>query len=141
MQKTTEPRRPRGPSEAVLRRLRVPFIRKASLERAGRNEDVFVLDLGLSGIFIEIVEPLEVGETFDVRFCLPENERPIVAGCRVTRWQSAEGRRPSGAGLEFVQIAEDDRQRVRGYLADYYRREGNARRFIRTGAGPDEGEI
>jgi len=141
MQKMTDPRRSGGPSDAVLRRLRVPFIRKASLERAGRNEDVFLIDLGLSGIFIERVQPLAVGETVGVRFCLPENERPIVAGCRVIHWQSAEGRRPSGAGLEFVQIAEDDLQRVRGYLADYYRREGNARRFIRTGAGPDEGEI
>jgi hypothetical protein len=129
------------PSEAVLRRIRVPFIRKASLQRAGRSEDLFVIDLGLSGLFVERSQPLDVGEAVELRFCLPENERPIVATCRVVRSQAAHGRVPAGAGLQFVTIAEDDRGRIRGYLVDYYRREPNARRFVRTGDGTDEGEI
>jgi hypothetical protein len=141
MRKATEPRSLESPSEAVLRRIRISFIRRASLQHAGRSEDVFVIDLGLSGAFVERVMPLVAGERLEVRFCLPENDLPIVAGCRVAWWQPAPdpSQVPTGAGLEFVDISSADQQRIRDYLAAYYRREPNSRRFVRAGAWNDEG--
>jgi hypothetical protein len=148
MQKASESRRIDVPPEEVLRRIRIPLIRRASLHWPNRTEDVFMIDLGLSGVFVERAATLDVGDHVEIRFCLPDNEIPIVAVCRVAWWEPAKVRPvmplavralPAGAGLEFVEITAADRERVREYLADYYRREPNTRRFVRHGAWTDEG--
>jgi hypothetical protein len=111
---------------------------------AGRREDVFVIDLGLSGLFVERPEPIPAGELVEVEFCLPENEIPVTAECRVAWWHP-EGTvfsrpLPAGAGLAFLTISARDRERIRKYLADYYAREPRSRRFVRHGAETEEGE-
>lgn len=142
MRKTRESRNLEALSDDVLRRIRIPFVRRVTLERASCIEELFVVDLGLSGIFVERATPLGIGEPVEVRFCLPENETAIVAHCRVAWWRSAPpgSRVPAGAGLEFVDISAADQQRIRAYLAAYCRREPNSRRFVRPGAWTDEGE-
>jgi hypothetical protein len=105
---------------------------------AGRTEETFVIDVGLSGAFVERKAPLNVGDGVEIRFCLPENEIPITARCRVAWWHDerapAQSKAlPAGAGLEFTEIAPEDQQRLRDYLSDYYRREPNSRRFVRHG--------
>jgi hypothetical protein len=148
MDKTPESSRPELPPEEVLRRIRVPFIRRATLECGSGVEDVFLIDLGLLGVFVERGVPLESGKAVELRFCFPDNDRPVVASCRVAWWQPAKVRAvlpvavralPAGAGLEFMEMSPDDRERVRAYIAAYYRREPNSRRFIRHGAWNDEG--
>ncbi|HEY6548521.1 MAG TPA: hypothetical protein VI589_11475, partial [Vicinamibacteria bacterium] len=59
------------PEEAVLKRLRIPFVRKAVLVRAAGREDVFVIDLGLEGVFIERADELPVGEEGDLTLPWP----------------------------------------------------------------------
>jgi hypothetical protein len=148
MDKTPELRRLELPSEEVLRRIRIPFIRRATLEHASGVEDVFLIDLGLLGVFVEHAAPMEVGAAVEIRFSFPENDRPVVAGCRVAWWQPAKVRPavpaavralPAGAGLEFVELSDIDKTRLRDYIGAYYRREPNSRRFIRHGAWNDEG--
>jgi hypothetical protein len=125
------------PSEDVLRRMRVPLIRRASLRFQNREaEETFVIDLALSGLFVERASPLEMGEPVEIRFFLPDNEVPIVAGCRVAWWHPPAALLdfkdlPSGLGLEFVDIAVRDRERVRDYLSEYYRRDPKVRSFVR----------
>ncbi len=129
----------RTPSEDVLSRIRVPLVRRASLVVAGRTEEVFAIDVGLSGVFVERAVPLAPDERVEVQFYLPDNEIPITARCRVAFWRGeptpgeSQGL-PPGAGLEFVEMAPGDRERLREYLSDYYRREPKTRRFVRHGA-------
>lgn len=128
-----------------LGRLRIPFVQRATLSHGGRSEELFLVDLGVAGAFAERAEPLPVGETVTLRFPLPGNDRCIEATCRVAWWnppgRPAAGRSlPSGVGLEFVEIQEQDRERLRRHLLEYMDRETMARRFHRArpfGEGED----
>jgi Tfp pilus assembly protein PilZ len=134
------------PSDPVLRRIRIPLIRKAALTRAdGQVEELFVIDLGLSGVFVERPDALPAGEAVSLRFALPGNEIPVQAGCRVAWWHPpgaplVSKSLPSGIGLEFVELSEHDRERVRSHLLEYLRSQLGPRRFHRQRLSGAEGE-
>jgi len=124
------------PGDEVLARLRVSMIQKASLIRAGREEAVFTMDVGLAGVFVERPSPLPVGEELEVRFALPGNAIPLSARCRVAWWHApdaplASKALPAGLGLEFVSIDARDRERLRELLLEHWRRDPRARQFVR----------
>ena len=126
----------RVPPEDVLRRLRIPFVQRASLTHKGKDRDVFIIDVGLAGVYIEHPEPLAVGEGVQIRFPLPGNEIPVLARCRVA-WRHAGEKNltskslPPGVGLEFVELSELDRTRVREHVLEHCRRHPRVRRFLR----------
>ena len=134
------------PPDPVLRRIRIPLIRKATLTRAdGRAEDLFVIDLGLSGVFVERSDALPTGERVGLRFLLPGNVIPVQAGCRVAWWHPpgaplVSKSLPSGVGLEFVDLSEHDRERVRAHPLEYLRSRLGARRFHRQRLSGADGE-
>jgi hypothetical protein len=124
------------PEEHVLERLRIPFVRKAMLVRKGQPEEVFVLDLGLEGVFIERTEELKVGEAGEITLPWPGSEVPLRARCRVAWWHPpgkklASKSLPPGAGLQFVEMSESDRRRLRAFLEEYCRQHPRVRRFLR----------
>lgn len=137
MQKAASPDAPDGiPSEEVLSRIRIPFVQRATLTHRGESRDAFVIDVGLAGVFVEREELLPVGEGVVIRFPLPGNELPIVARCRVA-WRH-EGDTPlvskdlpPGVGLEFAEISDLDRRRIREHVVDHLRQPARARRFLR----------
>ena len=47
--------------DAILQKIRIPFIHRGSLEHDAAHESVFLLDLGLMGAFVERAEGLPVG--------------------------------------------------------------------------------
>jgi Tfp pilus assembly protein PilZ len=123
-----------GPPEDVLRKIRVAYVQKAQLVHEKWAREVFIVDLGLIGVFIELAEPLAVGDHAELRFPLPGNDIPVVAGCRVAWWHAAgqEPRDfPPGVGLTFVDISESDRARLRAVLLEHCRRPTRDRRFTR----------
>jgi hypothetical protein len=133
------------PPEAVFRRIRVPFIHKATLAHAAGREDAFLIDLGLRGVFVERAAPLPEGEAVEVSFRLPGNELPVVARCRVAWWHPRDmvltsKTLPAGVGLEFVEIDAAGARRVRAYLSEYLRRNPRHRRFHRRPEGEQEDE-
>lgn len=134
------------PSDPVLRRVRIPLIRKASLTRADdRVEELFVIDLGLAGVFVERPEALPPGEVVRLRFLLPGNEIPVQAACRVAWWHPpgaplVSKSLPSGVGLEFIELSDRDRGRVRSHLLEYLRSHLGPRRFHRQRLSGAEGE-
>jgi Tfp pilus assembly protein PilZ len=135
-----------APPDLVLRRIRIPLIRKATLTRAdGGSEELFVIDLGLLGVFVERPEALPFGEPVRIRFLLPGNELPIQAVCRVAWWHPpgaplVSKSLPSGIGLEFVDVSDRDRERVRTHLLEYLRSQLGPRRFHRQRLGGADGE-
>jgi hypothetical protein len=131
--KATPPETP--PTDDLLRKLRIPYVQRASLTRGAETQAVFILDLGVQGVFVE--RPgLPLGETVVVSFQLPGNEIPVVARCRVA-WQHESGRNlrskqlPPGVGLEFVELSDQDRARIRERVEEHYLRGPQARRFLR----------
>lgn len=137
MHKPTAPRSDDDlPSEDVLRRLRVPLMRRATLTLDGRPEEVFVIDLALGGAFIERSTPLPAGTAVGLRFSLPGNEIPLLAECRVESYHAGDPGAlprslPAGADLVFTSLPAADAERVRSHLTEYYQREPRSRRFVR----------
>jgi hypothetical protein len=125
-----------SPPESVLRQLRIPFVRRATLASASRNEDVFLIDIGLAGVFVERAESLPVDEALEIRFPWPGSEIPFAAQCRVAWWHPegaplSSKSLPPGAGLQFVDMSAADRERLRVLLVDYCRQNPRVRRFLR----------
>jgi hypothetical protein len=123
-------------STGSLERVRISFIQRATLEHAAGSEELFVIDLGLAGVFVERKEALPLGATVWIRFPLPGNALPVVAGCRVAWWRpgSAPTERRSlspGCGLEFVTLSSSDRTRIRDHIAEHCGRHPRARQFAR----------
>src|SRR5258708_21433401 len=125
------------PPESVLRKLRIPFVRRATLtHKGGTQEEVFVIDVGLSGVFIERAEPLPVGTEVEIRVSLPGNEIPFAANCRVAWWHPPgqavpSSELPAGAGREFTSRSEMDRVPLREQLEADCRQHPRVRRFLR----------
>jgi Tfp pilus assembly protein PilZ len=124
------------PPDALLQRVRVPLIERAALFREDDAEEVFLIDVGIGGAFVERREPLAVGEPVEIHFRLPGNEIPVAAGCKVAWWRPSDatlGTRalPSGLGLVYTRISDADRGRIRAYLVDYCTRHPRLRRYYR----------
>jgi Tfp pilus assembly protein PilZ len=127
------------PSVAV-ERVRIPFVQRARLSRRGVAGEVFLVDLGLQGVFVETTDDLALGEGVEIEFRLPGNALPLRARARVA-WLNPGGEPrtglPRGAGLQFVEFSGSDAARLRDFLVDYCRREGAARRFTRPWPGAE----
>jgi hypothetical protein len=124
------------PADDVLQQLRIPFVRRAALVRDAVEEEVFVIDIGLAGVFVERGESLSRHDRVTIRFAWPGSERPFEAECRVAWWHPPDApltskSLPSGGGLEFVKVSEPDRARLRSFLLDYCRQQPHVRRFLR----------
>ena len=142
MEKVAPPAAAEGlPTEPALRKIRIPFIKRGTVAVGGVREHLFVVDLGLRGVFIERPQPLDPGQEIEVWFTLPGNEIAVHARGRVAWWRSAEAaarsRTTAGVGVEFVEMGEGDAERVRQHLLDYLRRQPRHRRFVRH---PEEAE-
>jgi Tfp pilus assembly protein PilZ len=122
------------PPEPVLRQLRVPMIRRATLTTRGREETLMTIDVGLRGLFVERDQPLPVNESVAVRFTLPDNVNPLAARCRVAWWHPPDRplvnkTLPAGLGLEFLEISEPDTRRLRAHVEEYCRQQPKMRQF------------
>jgi hypothetical protein len=125
-----------APPDTVLRQLRIPFVRRATLVGASASEDVFMIDIGMAGAFVERAEALPVDESLEIRFPWPGSEIPFAARCRVAWWHPegaplSSKSLPPGAGLQFVEMSGADRDRLRAMLVDYCRQNPRVRRFLR----------
>jgi len=122
------------PKEPALSQLRIPMIRKAELVYKGRKEEVFVIDVALAGVFIERKETMAIDEKAEILFAVPGNELPIAARCRVA-WCHPKGKPlankllPAGIGLQFLEIDEADKTRLREHVVAYCRRHPKTRQF------------
>lgn len=123
------------PPEPVLDKVRIPFVQKASISHRGGSQEAFTIDLGLAGVFVERSEPLPAGEPVVVSFGIPGYETPLTARCRVAWWHAgkplASKSLPPGIGLQFVELSEADRKRVRELVEEHCRQNPRVRRFLR----------
>jgi uncharacterized protein (TIGR02266 family) len=124
------------PAEPVLDKVRIPFVQKASIEHRGATQEAFTIDVGLAGVFVERSEPLPIGDPVGLSFRLPGYETPLTARCRVAWWHAgdkplASKSLPPGIGLQFVELSEADRKRVRELVEEHCRQNPRVRRFLR----------
>ncbi len=72
-----------------------------------------LLDLSEGGLAIQLASPVKNEPYIHLEFDLPETGSRIEANCRIA-WTDASGRT---AGVEFVSISEEARQRIRDWLS------------------------
>ncbi|MFP6638925.1 MAG: TIGR02266 family protein [Myxococcota bacterium] len=72
----------------------------------------FSRDINQGGLFIETVRPLPLDSEVTMRFNLPGGHSPIETVGRVVRTSEGDEGDPPGMGLEFDQLADDDRIRI-----------------------------
>jgi uncharacterized protein (TIGR02266 family) len=87
-------------------------------EASGVGELLFeAADLSAGGTFLKAELLLEQGERLWLSFRVPGMPKPLKAEGRV-KWvrRFPEGAEPSGMGVEFEQIADDDRAVLAKYL-------------------------
>ncbi len=132
-----------APDDDVLRRVRIPFVQRATLVHAGGSEQLFCVDLGLAGAFVERPQPLDPGAVVTLTFGLPGNVLPVTVRCHVA-WRHDPGgershrERPPGLGLAFEEMGEGDRERLRRHLAEHLDQHPRHRRFARPWPGSGE---
>jgi hypothetical protein len=124
------------PPDDILRQLRIPFVRKATLAWDDVEEETFLIDIGMEGVFVERREPLPNQEAIEIRFAWPGSEIPFRSRCRVAWWHSegaplSSKSLPPGAGLQFTEMSDHDRERLRAHLLDYCHQHPRVRRFLR----------
>lgn len=124
-----------GGGSGELDHLRVSFIRRVEVAHAGRTQHGLALDIGVQGLFIEPIVALRVGHAVRVRFTLPGNHLPIEASCHVawdSRASSTPGApRPPGLALQFIELSERERVRLRLFVAAHLERDPRGRQFAR----------
>ncbi len=78
-------------------------------------------NISIGGLFVETGELLQVNRILDVRFQLPERSAPLQCRARVAWVNHPEwlkkGDLPTGLGLEFVEMAAEDRSFLNEYMA------------------------
>ncbi len=120
----------------ALRRLRIPFVRRVTLESGGRTEETYLLDIGLDGAFVERTEELPADQPLEISFPWPGSEVPFRAQCRIAWWHArgvplVSKSLPTGAGLRFTEMSDFDRARLRSHLLEYCRQDPQVRAFLR----------
>ena len=74
-----------------------------------------IQDLSDTGLFIDTNHPLALGTMIDLSFCIPDNKEPVKATGRVV-WSAPM----MGSGVEFTEISEEDRVRVKFFVAETF---------------------
>jgi uncharacterized protein (TIGR02266 family) len=73
-------------------------------------------DLSETGLFLESQNPLAIGTTVTLRFELADGHpEPIVTKARVRNIDPM-----AGLGVEFVDMSEETRERIRMYVASVF---------------------
>ena len=72
----------------------------------------FSRDINQGGLFIETARPLPLDSEVTLRFNLPGGRSAIETVGRVVRTSEGDEGNPPGMGLEFDQLADDDRIRI-----------------------------
>jgi uncharacterized protein (TIGR02266 family) len=79
-----------------------------------------IYDLSEGGIYIRTIEPKRLGSLIAMELKLLDQEKPLLVKGRVLRIIYEMGARqkfPPGMGVQFEELSEQDKQKIRQYLS------------------------
>jgi hypothetical protein len=112
--------------------LRVPFVRRCTLEFDGGSTDSgFIVNINVLGVYIARDTMPDIGETVRCRFGLPDTELEM-APWGVVAWTNSRQQHPvhslpPGFGISFRNLADGDRRRIEAIVEEYLARHPNRR--------------
>jgi Tfp pilus assembly protein PilZ len=114
--------------------LRIPFVRRCSVTSSGRNTEAMLLDLSLRGIYIATQKLPIVGETIEVSFRVPGNEREMTIPSEVAWIQTHQTHPvhglPVGFGARFKKLAAEDVRVIARAIQTYCRSNPIYRQYL-----------
>ena len=93
-----------------------PTILRAALETDGTTSQGYLMNVSLGGGFLAVDDPPAPTETVTVLVMLPWGMGDCRLEARSVWVQIDEEERPIGAGLSFVDVSDDTKAKLRGYL-------------------------
>ena len=108
-------------SEGVATELRqhrrhAPTILSTEVERGGSRQKGYLMNVSLGGAFLTVDEPPSPEESLVVHILFPWGIGECALDARAVWVQTDEQRRAIGAGLSFVEVSDDARRKLTGYL-------------------------
>ncbi len=96
-----------------------PTIIRAEIERGGERREGYLINVSLGGGFLTMAEPPPKNKMSELHLLLPWG----VGECRVKAkavWQQKDdAKRVIGAGVSFVDLSDDAKQKLQSYLDRY----------------------
>jgi Tfp pilus assembly protein PilZ len=110
--------------------LRVPFIRRCSLQFSEEATHAFLVNLNVLGAYVARDAMPRLGESVTLRFRTPDTERELnldgVVAWLNPRQQHPVHSLPPGFGVSFRQLTDDSRRVIEGVVEDYVTRHTSA---------------
>lgn len=80
------------------------------------TERTYTVNLSSGGMYVKMLEPYEVNTTFEFLLHLDDEEK--IRGTALVRWrqQSWSEQHPSGMGCEFLDLSDEDRQKLKAFI-------------------------
>lgn len=118
----------------VPRNIRIPFVRRCTLVRAQAEQEGMILDLSLSGAYVRTDTMPHEGESLDVCFRVPGNDR-LLRFSSVVAWLNLYQAHPvhsmpPGLGLRFLDPSPDDLKLVASTIHNYLRSNPLYRKYL-----------
>jgi hypothetical protein len=106
--------------------LRAPIAVTVEVRAAGRRVFRLAANVGEDGIALERPAPFEIGRPVEIAFGIPDDDEGLRLFARVEAGADDDGDghgddrpgREGGRELVFLSLTPDDRERLRGYVAD-----------------------
>jgi hypothetical protein len=120
----TEPMGPRREERRSSSVLRVPFVRRCSLDFGeARPLSAFVVNINILGAYIASEADARAGQPVTCRFRVPGSELDVAAS-GIVAWMNPIQRHPvhslpPGFGIRFVDLSEAARRVIEGIVRDY----------------------
>jgi len=107
--------------------LRVPFIRRCSLQLSGAPAThAFLVNINVLGTYVARDDMPHLGEPVNVRFHTPDNEREVIVEGVVAwlnpRQQHPVHSLPPGFGVSFRDLSEANRRSIEDVVEEYIER-------------------
>ena len=95
------------------------IIRAEKIEQSGERREGYLINVSLGGAFLTMTEPPKKNKMSELHLLLPWG----VGECRVKAkavWQQKDDtKRVIGAGVSFVDLSNDAKEKLQGYLDRY----------------------
>lgn len=79
--------------------------------------EMLMTNMSLGGTFVRTDNPAPPGTPVTLRIYLPGEGPPLSVGGEVVWWRMPGHNEDPGMGVKFVQIASEDLERLKSYLA------------------------
>jgi hypothetical protein len=96
-----------------------PTILRAEVRRRGKLQQGYLMNVSLGGAFLAVENPPPPDAAVEVRLLLPWGVGECRLKARSVWLQIDEGDKAIGAGISFVSVSKETKEKLKSYLERY----------------------